>query len=134
MPALTNYLENALINHLLRNTAYPAPASVQVALFTTNPTETGAAGTEVTGGSYARQVVSTTGGWAATDGSNGLSSNLADITFPTATANWGTVAFVGIYDSSGTNMLFHGALTASKTVNSGDTFRFPAGTLQVSLD
>lgn len=130
MSAFSDYLENALINHVLRNTALSAPASVLVALFTTNPLDD-ASGTEVSGGSYARQTVSTTGGWNAPSG--GATANTADITFPVASSGWGTVTHFGIYDAGGTNLLFHGALTASKLVASGDTFRFPASSLTITL-
>ena len=54
MAALSNYLENALINATLRNTSYTSPSTVYVGLFTTDPTDAGS-GTEVSGGSYARE-------------------------------------------------------------------------------
>lgn len=127
MAAASDYLENALINAVLRNTAYTSPTTVYAALFTTATTDAGG-GTEVSGGSYARTAV-TFG--APTDGST---SNTADVTFPTATGAWGTVTHVAIYDAATAgNMLFHGALTASKTVNSGDTFKFATGDLTITL-
>lgn len=130
MTAMGDYLENAIINHFLRNTSVATPASnVWVALYTTATTDTGG-GTEVTGGSYARQRCQGTGGW---DGpSNGATQNTGAITFPTATAGWGTVSHVGVRGgAAGSNLLYHGALTSPKTVNSGDTFRFSAGALDV---
>jgi len=129
MSALSNYLENALVNHVLRNTAYSSPgANIYVALYTSDPTDADS-GTEVSGGSYARVQCSN---WNAP--SNGAVTNTADITFPQATADWGTVTHVGIRDAaSGGNLLFHGALTASKTVNNGDTFKFNASNLSVAF-
>jgi hypothetical protein len=127
MAAMSNYLENALINATLRNTSYTSPAAVYVALFTSDPTDAGS-GTEVSGGSYARQ--------AATFGSpsNGASTTTADIQFPQATGNWGTVAYFGIYDASSSgNLLYHGALTASKTIETGDVFKIASGSLTVTL-
>lgn len=127
MAAMSNYLENALINATLRNTSYTSPAAVYVALFTSDPTDAGS-GTEVSGGSYARQ--------SATFGSpsNGASTTTADIQFPQATGNWGTVAYFGIYDASSSgNLLYHGALTASKTIETGDVFKIAAGSLTVTL-
>lgn len=129
MSALSNYLEDALLNLTLRNTALSPPASVTVGLYTADPTDAGS-GTEVTGGSYARVTVSTSGGFNAPSG--GAVTNAADITFPTATAGWGTVTHVAIWASA--NLLYHGPLAASKVVASGDTFRFPAGQLSVALD
>ena len=127
MAAMSNYLENALVNATLRNTSYTSPAAVYVALFTTDPTDAGS-GTEVSGGSYARQ--------AATFGSpsNGASTTSADIQFPQATGSWGTITHFGVYDASSSgNLLYHGALTASKTIETGDVFKIASGSLTVTL-
>jgi len=127
MSAMTDYLENALANHVLRHVAYSSPAAVYVALFTVAPGETGG-GTEVSGGGYARQAVT----FGAP--SNGTVTNSADVTFPVATANWGTIVAFAIFDAATAgNMLIYGNLTSSKTVNSGDQFRFPSGQLQISF-
>jgi hypothetical protein len=133
MSALSDYLENALINHIFRNTDFTRPANIYVALFTAAPSDSGG-GTEVSGGSYARQAVVTgaSSGWAAAAG--GATENSATITFPTATASWGTITHVALFDaSSGGNMLFHGALAVSKAIGSGDIFRINAGDLDLSL-
>jgi len=124
---MSNYLENAIVNATLRNTSYTSPAAVYVALFTTDPTDAGS-GTEVSGGSYARQ--------AATFGapSNGASTTSADISFPQATGSWGTVTHFGVYDASSSgNLLYHGALTVSKTIETGDIFKIASGSLTVTL-
>ena len=127
MSAISNYLENALVNATLRNTAYTSPTTVYVGLFTTDPTDAGS-GTEVSGGSYARQSAT----FAAP--SNGASSTSADVTFPQATANWGTVTHFGVFDaSSAGNLLYHGALTTSKTIETGDVFKISSGNLTVTL-
>ena len=128
MGAFTDYLENKLLDHVLRNTAYTSPTTVYVALFTAAPGEAGG-GTEVSGGGYARQAV-TFGAPSA-----GSTSNSADITFPTATANWGTITHFAIFDAStGGNMLYYGQLTSSVTVNSGQQLTIPAGNLTISHD
>jgi hypothetical protein len=127
MSEMSNYLENALINVTLRNTAFTAVASPYVALFTSDPTDAGTS-TEVSGGSYARTAV-TMGA-----PSNGVSTNSADVTFPTATGTWGTVGWIGIYDASTSgNLLYHTALDVSKTVTSGDIFKISTGNLSVTL-
>lgn len=124
---MSNYLENALINATLRNTSYTSPAAVYVALFTSDPTDAGS-GTEVSGGSYARTAV-TFG-----SPSDGVSTNSADVTFPTATGSWGTVTHIGIYDASTSgNLLYHTALDASKAIASGDIFKISTGNLSVTL-
>lgn len=132
MAALSDYLETNLVNHVLRGTAFTAPASTWVALFTADDgLEAGTITSEVSGGSYARVEVGT-GGWSAP--TDGVTDNSADVDFGTATANWGTVTHVAIMDASTAgNVLWHGALTTSKTVNNGDPFKFPAGDLTLSL-
>lgn len=127
MSDMSNFLENALVNATLRATTYTSPATVYVSLWTSDPTDANT-GTEVTGGSYARTEV-TMGA-----PSNGVSTNSADVVFPTATAGWGTVGWVGINDASTSgNLLYHTALAASKTVISGDIFKIVAGNLSVTL-
>lgn len=127
MAAISNYLENALINATLRNTSYSSPATVYVGLFTTDPTDAGT-GTEVSGGSYARTAAT----FAAP--SDGSSDTNADVQFPQATGNWGTVTHFGLFDAlTGGNLLYHGALTASKTIETGDVFKIASGNLTVTL-
>ena len=127
MAEFSNYLENALINAVLRNTSYTSPATVYVSLYTSDPTDADS-GTEVSGGSYARTAV-TMGA-----PSNGVSTNSADVTFPTATASWGTVTHIGIHDASTSgNLLFHTPLDTSKTIDSGDIFKITSGNLSVTL-
>lgn len=133
MAALSDFLEQAILNHYFRNTAIgAAPANVYIALFTAAPSDSGG-GTEVTGGSYARATVSTTTQWTA-PGVGGLTDNINDIVFPTASAAWGTITHIGIFSAlTAGNLYFHGALTASKVVNSGDVFKLLAGDLDVTL-
>lgn len=121
----TNFLETQILNHVLRNVPYSAPATVYVALFTATPDETGG-GTEVSGGAYARQAVT----FAAP--SPDSVTNTADILFPVATANWGTVTHFAIMDAlTAGNMLYYSALTTARSVLVDDQFRFPAGQLEV---
>jgi hypothetical protein len=127
MAEISNYLENAIINATLRNTTYTSPAAVYISLHTADPTD-GGSGTEVSGGSYIRQ--------AATFGapSNGVSTTTADVTFPQATANWGTIGWIGIWDAQTTgNLLYHTALDASKAIDNGDIFKIASGSLTVTL-
>ncbi len=127
MSAFSNYLENKILLHVLSNTAYTSPTTVYLGLHTADPTDAGT-GTEVSGGSYARQSFASTI-------SDNAASNTSAIEFPTATGSWGTVGWVAVWDNlTGGNLLFHGALTASKTIASGDVFRVPAGDLDITLD
>jgi hypothetical protein len=127
MAAMSNYLENALINATLRNTTFTSPTTVYVGLFLTDPTDAGS-GTEVSGGSYARKAM------AFNAPSNGASVNSSAVEFDQATGNWGAIPFFAIFDASTSgNMLYHGALTASKTIETGDVFKFAAGSVTVTL-
>lgn len=130
MAAMTDYLENKLIDHIFRAQAYAAPATLHVALLTAAPSDTGG-GTEVAGGAYARVAVTgALANWAGTQaaastaassGNTGTTSNNAAVTFPAPTANWGVVTHFAVYDApTGGNMLIWGALTTSKTINNGD--------------
>ena len=134
MSAASNYLENKVLDHVLRNTAYAQPTNLYVGLFTNtsgNAADNLEAGTltdEVSGGSYARQTAS----FSAASG--GSSSTSATVTFPAATANWGTITHVAVLDAaSGGNVLFWGAVTTSKTIETGDTFQITSGNLTISL-
>jgi hypothetical protein len=127
MAEMSNFLENALINATLRNTTYTSVATVYVSLWTSDPTDAGS-GTEVSGGSYARTAVT----FGAP--SNGVTTNNADVTFPTATASWGTVGWIGINDAdTGGNLLYHTALDTAKAIDSGDIFKIASGNLSVTL-
>jgi len=125
--SFSNYLEQKVLEHVFDNTAYTSPTTVYVGLFTTDPTDAGS-GTEISGGSYARQSASFTvsGNAATTD---------AAIEFPTATATWGSITHIGIFDALTTgNLLAHSSLTAAKTIESGDVFRIPSGDIDITLD
>ncbi len=127
MAEMSNFLEDALINATLRATTYTSVATVYVSLWTSDPTDAGS-GTEVSGGSYARTAVT----FAAP--SNGVTTNDADVTFPTATASWGTVGWIGINDAATSgNLLYHSPLDTSKTIDSGDIFKISTGNLSVTL-
>lgn len=124
---MSNYLKNALVNVTLRNTTYTAPVTAYAALYTSDPTAADT-GTEVSGGAYARQAATFI---APT---NGVTSNSANITFPTATANWGTVTHVGVRDASTAgNLLYSAALTTARIINTNDQLVILTGQLTDTL-
>lgn len=126
--SLSDYYENKIIDHMFRAQAFTPPATIYVALFTVAPSDSGG-GTEVSGGGYTRKSVT----FSAASG--GSTSNSADIDFGVATADWGTIVAVGLFDAStGGNLLAYGNLTQSKTVNNGDGFKILATKLTLSLD
>jgi hypothetical protein len=127
MAEMSNFLENELYDHVLRNAAYTSPANIYVSLHTADPTDD-ASGAEVSGGSYARTAV-TMG--APTNGSG---TNSADVQFPQATGDWGTVTHIGIWDATSSgNMLFHTPLDTSKNITTGDVFKIASGSLTVTF-
>jgi hypothetical protein len=139
MAGKSNYLEDAVINSVLRGVAFPAvTGSTYVGLFTAAPTDAGG-GTEVSGGSYARVAVSrATGSWDAPADQSGAekTANTAAVTFPSPTANWGTVTHFGVFDASTAgNLLYWGALGTSRNILSGDVApQFAAGALVITED
>lgn len=129
MAEMSDYLEVKLLNLTLNGTAFTAVNNPYVSLHTADPTDAGT-GTEVSGGSYARVASS----FATASGTSGLVATDADITFPTATATWGAVGWIGLWDAASSgNMLYHTALDASKTIDSGDIFKITTGNLTVEL-
>ena len=129
MAEMSDYLEVALLNATLNGVAFTAVNDPYVSLHTADPTDAGT-GTEVSGGSYARAAAS----FATASGTSGLVATDADVTFPTATATWGVVGWIGLWDAaSGGNMLYHTALDTSKTIDSGDIFKITTGNLTVEL-
>ena len=145
MSASSDYLEDKLLDHVLRNTAYTSPTTVYVALFNSDDStgntaellEAGTLTTECTGGAYERQAVT----FDAI--SNGSTSNSGNLTWATATdGNWGTITHVAVMDSDidgqgdsagQGNVLFYGALDTAREILNQDTFQITAGSLTITL-
>lgn len=130
MSSFSDYTENLLLNWLLTTNSATRPTAWYVALFTAAPSDTGG-GTEVTGYGYARVATGT----ITVSGTDTLATNSAAIEFAAASGgNWGTITHAAIMDAdTGGNMLASAALTTSRTINDGDVFRIPAGSLDVTL-
>lgn len=138
MSALSDYLENKLLDHLLKNTAYAQPATLYFALFTADPGESGVTGELTIGtGAYARAAITNNNVNFPQCSASGTptKTNGAVIQFPTATAAWGTVTHWAIYDaaSTGTNMLMHGALATPRYIASGDSPKIASGALSITI-
>lgn len=130
----SDYLENQLLNHVFGGATWPTlPASIYISLHTASVADAGG-GAEVSGGAYARQAVTrNTTNFPTT--STGTISNGALIQFPVATANWGTVTSVGVWDASTAgNLLYWGDLSASQAINTNNRFELPVGNLSISED
>lgn len=119
----TYYADNATLNFWLRATPVVPPAATYCALFTSSPTVNGG-GTEVSGNGYTRQAIL----WGAP--SNGVLANTADVVFPIATADWGTITSFAVFDqASGGNCLYFANLSSSRYIYTNDQVRFPTGQL-----
>lgn len=138
MSATSNYLEQKILDHVLRyaTAPYTAPTTLYIGLFkntsgnaATN-LEAGTLTDEVSGGSYARQTIT----FAAANATTGVIASNATVTFPEASATWGTITHIAIMDALTTgNVLFWGAVTTSKLIESGDTFQITSGSLTITL-
>ena len=128
MAELSDYLENKLLDHVLRGVSYNSPTTVYVGLYTSDPGDDNS-GTEVSGGSYARQALN------VTTASGGIVTSSADVTFPQATAAWGTISHIGLLDAvTSGNLLMHTPLTTSRQIEVGDVIKIATGSLTASLD
>lgn len=132
MSAASDYLENKILDHIVGGGDYTRPANLYFAFFTVAPTDAGG-GTEVSGNGYAR-VAMTNNSTNFPAASGGSKTNGVAIVFPTATGNWGTITHYGVFDAaSGGNLLFHGALSASKLVENGDTPSYPVSSMTFTV-
>jgi len=123
---MSDYLENEILDHILGTGAYTMPTTVYVGLSTGSFNDDNS-GTELSGSGYARQSI------AFNAASNGTADNSGAVDFPAATGSWGTVSHFGLFDASTSgNLLIHGALTASKTVATGDILRIAAGDMDIT--
>lgn len=129
MAALSDYAEKLLLDFLMTSGTATRPTAWYVALYTAAPSDSGG-GTEVSTGGYARQSVA----FNAASSPGGTTSNSGEVSFTATGADYGTVTHMGIFDaSSGGNLLWHGALTASKTVADGDTLTFAVGNIDLTM-
>lgn len=127
MSSFSDFLENELLDHAFRNSAYTPAATIYMALYTAAPTDAGG-GTEVTGGGYARQTC--TFGTAASGGSI---SNTAAVSWTASGANYGDVLAIGLFDASTAGNLLAWDTITTATVNDGDTLNFAIGAVTITL-
>jgi hypothetical protein len=145
MANMTNYLENKLIDFLFRGAAFSAPSTLYIALCTASPTDasTGSTITEISGGNYARQsITSNTTNWSTTNsdnaatssGATGTTTNSVSVTWSGVTWS-GTVTSLAICDSlTGGNVLFYSNLVSSVIIASGDSISFGINALSIQID
>lgn len=131
MGSFSDYLEDKLLDHTVGKASFTMP-SVWIALSTADPLDDGSGMAEPGAGSYARKSTAA-GDWNSASG--GAIDNANDITFVEATASWGTITHFALFDALTVgNMLAHGTLGTPKAIGSGDTAKFAAGDLDITLD
>ena len=129
MAALSDHAENLLLNWLMTTDSVTRPTAWYVALYTAAPSDSGG-GTELSGNGYSRQAIAV----GTASGTGGTTSNDANITFTASGGDWGDVTHIGIHDAStGGNLLWHGAMSASKNIADGDTLQFNTGNIDLTI-
>ena len=129
MSALSDYSEKLMLDFLMTTGTATRPTAWYVGLFTAAPSDSGG-GTEVSGSGYARQSVT----FAAATTVAGTTDNTTTVTFTAAGGSWGTVSHIGIFTAlTAGSLLWHGAMTASKTIADGDTLEFAIGNIDLTL-
>ena len=127
--AFSNYMEDQITGWINGTTFATAPTSTFVQLYSQDPTDAGSA----TGALYSRVSVAA-GGWTRGTGGAGTLTNTAAITITSSAASGATATHVAVFDTiTGGNMLFAGALTASKTIATGDEVKFNASQLTLTV-
>ena len=129
MAALSDHAENLLLNYLMTADSVTRPTTWYVALYTGAPSDAGG-GTELSGSGYARQTID----FDVATGTGGTTDNSADVVFTAAGGDWGTITHIGIHDAATSgNLLWHGAMSTSKTVTDGDSLQFSAGNVDLTI-
>jgi len=131
MPGFSQTMQAAILNEVFRQTEWPSPSSVHLALFTDDPTDENDISKELTDSGYVRQEVTTV--FDAPDMDGGFIVNNAAITFPAIVDATVTITHVGFYDSATAgNLLASQALVAPKTLSVNDVLSFGIGKLKIT--
>lgn len=132
-----NTTENDFLEYTFKATAFSwnGSSDLYIALHTGDPGEGGNQTTsECAFGSYARvSVARSSAGWTVT---SNTASNAATIAFPECSSGTETVTYVsiGLTSTGSSQILYSGALSASRSVSSGITLQFAAGALDITED
>lgn len=137
MSNFSDYTENNILQTTLRGNSFPTPSNVYIALFTADPTDSGDTGNELGDSNYARQDAAQGGsidtGW--TSPSDGVSKNAKQVEFPPISDAEVTITHFGLFDAqTGGNMLYHSALSTSKTLQVNDVLTFDVESITVTVD
>ena len=140
---MSDYMEDSLVTHIFRTSSWSKPSALAIALLTTNAVDadtgvfTAGTGVEVTdANAYAReQRDPLDANWTAS--TDGVTDNVAAVSFTPATGSWGSIAATAIVDNTSHNageMLFYSVVDTPKTIDNGDTAEFAIGDIVVTFD
>ena len=125
MSSKSNYLELKVLDHFLGTTESSFVTQKYLALHTANPAEDGSGAEVANSNNYSRQAIN------FNSASSGSATNTGDVSFTASGGAFGTVSHFGIWDNArhgAGNLIYYGALTASKTIADGDTIKFNSNT------
>lgn len=138
MANISNYLEEKILNHVMRNDSYTSPTDIYVGLIDDNATdselEDGNLDNEITDYGGDRKSITFTEP-SQVDGKATI-ENDSDIDFedmPEVTIAYAVIMDSEAADGTG-NILYWCPADKNKTANSGDTYRIPEGDLTLDLD
>lgn len=136
MANASDYLEQQIYNHIFRAATFAKPTTIAIGLTLNVPTDDGTFTEVANAGGYARYANASGDAVWSVMSTPGSGSNVSEFAFPQATTDWGTVSGVVITDSAtygAGNLLFHGQLTSPRNVQTGDIFKFTAGSVDVGI-
>ena len=124
---ISNYLEEEILDHTLRNIPFSSPTTVYAALLSSLSSD-GDVVAELNGASYARQTIE------FDEPSNGVTANSSLVAFPSVGSDWGTARYVGIYDAlAAGNLLFWAEFDPARIIATSAVFKIPEGSLDIVL-
>ena len=136
MANASDYLEQAVYNHIFREATFSKPTTIAIGLTLDVPTDAGGYTEVADANGYARYANASGDALWSVMGADGLGDNAAEFAFDPASGDWGTVSGVIITDSAthnAGNVLLHGSLTTPRNVQNGDTFKFAISSIDVSI-
>ena len=123
---------NKILNRYFGNVSDTVASTLYLGLSTTAINNDGTGATEPSGGGYARvAVVNNKTNWS--NASNGILSNLTELSFPESSASWGTVSHVFLSDTIGGAPIYFDALATPRAVQAQTTLMFAINTIQIRM-
>jgi hypothetical protein len=137
MANFSNYLENKIVGWLNGDALATITGSLYVALYSSPGVVQDNAATNLIGLTTPRVEVSSwtvTTATGSTDGSDASITNAAEIVMTSNSNVAATASHFAVYDAASSgNLLFHGALSSSVSIALGDTVKFAANSITLTV-